>query len=196
MLKKPFSFWQNGVFTDETRLRISSDGIVRVFRRNGTIFLEKKNTKNLSSNKRSLMFWGAIRSDGRKLLVKCPNKLNAVGYLEILKIYEEKMHFLDLIFQQDNAPVHKSKIIGNFFQENEWEVLEWPAYSPDLNPIENLWAILKQRLQKQTVFWENLEEKLYEIWNEIDADVVRNLYEIYTNRLLDVKKAEGVMTRY
>ena len=58
----------------------------------------KKNPKNLSSDKRSLMFWGAIRSDGRKLLVKCPNKLNAVGYSEILKTYEEKMHFLDLIF--------------------------------------------------------------------------------------------------
>ena len=92
--------------------------------------------------------------------------------------------------------MHKSKIIGNFFQENEWEVMEWPAYSPDLNPIENLWAILKQRLGKQTVFWENLEEKVYEIWNEIDADVVRNLYENYTNRLLDVKNAKGVMTRY
>ena len=81
-------------------------------------------------------------------------------------------------------------------KKNEWEVLEWPAYSPDLNPIENLWTILKQRLRKQTVFWENLEEKVYEIWNEIDADVVRNLYENYTTRLLDVKKAKGVMTRY
>ena len=149
----------------------------------------------MSSDKRSLMFCGAIRSDGRKLVVKCPNKLNAVGCLEILKIYEEKMHFLDLIFQQDNAPAHKSKIIVNFFQENEWEVLEWPAYSPDLNPNENLWAILKQRLRKQTVFWENLEE-VYEIWNEIDADVVTNLYENFTNRLLDVKKTKGVMTRY
>ena len=195
MLKKPFSFWQNVVFTDERRVRISSDGIYRDFRRNGTRFLEKENT-NLSSDKRSLMFWGAIQSDGRKWLVTCPNKLNAVGYLEILKIYEEKMHFLDLIFQQDNAPVHKSKIIGNFFQENEWEVLEWSVYSPDLNPIENLWAILKQRLRKQTVFWENLEEKVYEIWNEIDADVVRNLYENYTNRILDVKKAKGLMRSY
>ena len=70
-------------------MRISSDGIVRVFRRNGTKFLEK-NTKNLSSDKRSLMFCGSIRSDGRKLLVMCPNKLNALDYLEILKIYEEK----------------------------------------------------------------------------------------------------------
>ena len=57
--------------------------------------------------KQSLMFWSATRSGGRKLLVKCPNKLNAVGYLEMLKIYET-MHFLNLILQQDKAPVHKS----------------------------------------------------------------------------------------
>ena len=67
--------------------------------------------------------------------------------------------------------MHKSKIIGNFFQKNEWKVLEWRAYSPDLTLIEILWAILKQRQQKETVFWVNLEEKFSEIWNEIDADV-------------------------
>ena len=106
------------------------------------------------------------------------------------------MHFLDIIFQQDNAPVHKLKIIGIFFQENEWKVLQWPEYSPDLNPIENLRAILKQRLRKHTVFWENLKEKLYENWTEIDPDFVRNLYANYTNRQLDVKNAKGVMTRY
>ena len=66
---------------------------------------------------------------------------------------------MDIIFQQDNAPVHKSKIIGIFFREKEWKVLEWPANSPDLNSIENLWAILKQRLRKQ-FFWENLEESV------------------------------------
>ena len=75
-----------------------------------------------------------------------------------------------------------------FFHEKEWKVLEWPAYSPDLDPIEILWAILKQRLRKQTIFWGNLEEKVYEVWKEIGADVVRNLYENYTNRLLEVEK--------
>ena len=108
-------------------LKYKNDGIVRVFRGNGTRFLGK-NTKNLSSDK-SLMFWGAIRSDGRKLLVKCPNKLNAVGYLEILKIYE-KVYFLDIF--QDNAPVHKSMIIGNFVQEKA-------TYSADLNSIKIYW---------------------------------------------------------
>ena len=51
-------------------------------------------------------------------------------------------------------------------------------------------------ITKTDIFWENLEEKVYDIWNEIDADIVRNLFENYTNRLLDVKKAKGVMTRY
>ena len=49
---------------------------------------------------------------------------------------------MNIVFQQYNAPVQKLKIIGNFFQENEWKVLEWPACSPDLYPIENLWAVL------------------------------------------------------
>ena len=48
------------------------------------------------------------------------------------------MHFLDIFFQHDNVLVHKSKIIGNFLQEDERKVLERPEYSQDLNPIENL----------------------------------------------------------
>ena len=55
---------------------------------------------------------------------------------------------------------------------------------------------MKQQLRKQNFFWEKSEEKLYEICNEIDAEVVRNLYENYIYRLLDVKKAKSVMTRY
>ena len=66
------------------------------------------------------MFWFAVQLDGQKS-VKCPNKLNAASYLEILKKYELKMHLLDIIFQQDNDLVHKSKIIGVFFRRKRVE---------------------------------------------------------------------------
>ena len=60
-----------------------------------------------------MMFWGAIRSDGRKKLIECPATLNSYGYLEILKQYDRHLNIPDLVFQQDNAPVHKSEIVRN-----------------------------------------------------------------------------------
>ena len=58
----------------------------------------------------------------------------------------------DLIFQQDNASCHKSKetleIIEVIFGDNK---IWWPANSPDLSPIETVWAILKQNYQKKNM---------------------------------------------
>ena len=95
------------------------------------------------------MFWGAIPFDGRKMLIKCSNNMNNDEYLKVLQKYQENLHFDALVYQQDNAPIHKAKKIMDYFAENSCKTLEWPAYSPDLNPIENLWAIIKSRLRKQ-----------------------------------------------
>ena len=65
-------------------------------------------------------------------------------------------------------------------------VLERPAYSPDLNHFKKFWAIVKYRLQKQAVFQEKFEENVSEILNEINVDVVKHLCENYINRQLDV----------
>ena len=69
MMKKGDGFWYSVVLTDETSVKLTSDGIVRVFRRKNTRYHEK-NMRNASTDRRSIMYWGAIRSDGRKMLVK------------------------------------------------------------------------------------------------------------------------------
>ena len=52
------------------------------------------------------------------------------------------------IFQQDLAPCRTSKVLQSFFKKSKLHVLDWPGNSPELNPIENLWAIVKKRLEK------------------------------------------------
>jgi transposase len=49
-------------------------------------------------------------------------------------------------FQHDLAPCHNSKAVKKFVQENEINMLDWPGNSSDMNPIENLWSIVKKRL--------------------------------------------------
>ena len=51
--------------------------------------------------------------------------------------------------QQDNDPNHTAKLTKELLKEKCLKVLGWPSYSPDLNPIKNLWAIMKKRIEKK-----------------------------------------------
>lgn len=103
----------------------------------------------------------------------------------------------EYIFQQDNAPCHKSKKTLNFFEQNNVNLMIWPAQSPDLNPIENLWAYMKKELIKYNA--KNINElklRILEIWHSIPADYIEKLVKSMHSRCYEVIVANGGHTSY
>ena len=81
---------------------------------------------------------------------------------------------------QDGAPSHKAEITQEWCRthlSNFWAKEEWPGNSPDLNPIENLWAILKQKLDElpQSKNLEDLKSSLKFAWSSIEPSCLDRL---------------------
>ncbi len=103
----------------------------------------------------SVMIWAAMSSAGVGPLCFLKSTVNAAIYQEILEHFmlpsADKLYGdADFIFQQDLAPAHTAKGTKSWFNDHGVTVLDWPANSPDLNPIENLWGIVKRKMRHQT----------------------------------------------
>ncbi|KAI5150348.1 hypothetical protein ENBRE01_1441 [Enteropsectra breve] len=86
-----------------------------------------------------------------------------------------------------------------WLEANGIECMEWPAYSPDLNPIENLWGILVLRVYanaRQFDDIDQLKETLIKEWELISKDILESLILSMLERIIDVLASHGASTKY
>jgi hypothetical protein len=85
-------------------------------------------------------------------------------------------------------------------------MVDWPAYSPDLNPIENLWKLLKERICKRYPELASMPvtdeaiaaliKAAQEVWNDLEPEVLENLINSMPKRLAALHQAKGYYTKY
>ncbi|GFT37143.1 transposable element Tcb1 transposase [Trichonephila clavipes] len=140
--------WNEIVFTDESRICLQHhDGRIRVWRHRGERILNSFLMHRHTDPAPSIMVWCGIGYHSRTSLVRISGTLNSQRYIsEMLEpvVFPYFQGLTTAIFQQDNARPYVARIVQRFFVNHQIELLPWPACSPDLSPIENMWSMIAQ----------------------------------------------------
>jgi transposase len=147
--------------------------------------------------------WGCFSASGFGKIFCFVQNLNAKF---MITVYEkgllpsvEKLFGADntWILQEDNDPKHRSKLVGKWKEENDVRVLPWPAMSPDQNPIENVWGLMKINLSKKKINTvRGLKGELVKEWNRLPDDLAGRLVSSMKNRVTILIEANGDYTMY
>jgi transposase len=193
--------WRKVVWSDEKKFNLDGpDGLQYYWhdlRKEPELF-----SKNAMGGG-SVMIWAGFGWNGKTDMAFIDGRMNASGYQTMLEEYllpkGVEIGGQNWMFQQDNASIHNAKSTKEWFTSRNVEVMKWPARSPDLNPIENLWGILVRRVyadgrQFETVG--DLKASIQEEWTKIEAEVLEKLINSMQNRVFNVILKNGGQTKY
>lgn len=199
------AMWRSVLFSDESRFCLRKvDGRIKVWRRPGERFADCCVDRVTAFGGGSVMVWGGISAVGKTPLIVIDGNMTAQRYRDevlqpVVLPYLRGNLGPNAIFQDDNARPHRARIVNEYLQDEGVERMEWPANSPDLNPIEHLWDQLgrsvRQRVTDRTTLAE-LRLILVEEWNAIPQARVTRLVNSMRRRCNAVVNVFGSSTRY
>jgi transposase len=192
-------------FSDESRFCLDyHDGQRRVWRQKNERFKNCCVAEHDRFGGGSIMVWGGISYDGSTDLYVIRNgSLTGIRYRDeilapIVRLYAGAIGD-DLILMDDNARPHHARIVNEYLQQETIERMDWPAKSPDLNPIEHAWDILQRRIsnrQNQPNSLQELADALVDEWSRIPQVEFQTLIRSFQNRCGEVIRARGGHARY
>lgn len=200
---KYFEYWKNILFTDESRYNVfGSDGRQMVWRKPNTELKKENLQPTVKFGGGSVMVWGCFSAAGVGNLHFIEGKMDKMVYISLLKQnLPESTARLGIkdsfVFYQDNDPKHKAYDTRQWLLYNCPRVIETPAQSPDINPIENLWQELENRIRKHKISSKkDLKARLLTEWNNIEPKFTEKLVRSMPKRLEEVIRSKGYPTKY
>lgn len=199
----PISFWKKIIWSDESKFNVKgSDGRKRVWRPAGKALNFNFMQGTVKHGGGSVMVWGSMCYAGTGCLEIIEGIMNKEYYRDILernlskttKKYRMGQNF---IFMHDNDPKHKSKLVTDYLEKRNINVLDHPPQSPDLNVIEHLWDEIGRKLLEKNIRNKNdLKNEINTLWNEMSQDVTKKLVESMPKRLKEVIQNKGGPTSF
>ena len=210
--------WRRVIFTDESAIEMGSDITTRwTIRRAGEESLPQPLQQTFRSPKKSLMVWGGaahnkkwdlvrlsiptseIQKQGKGMNGEKYVRLILQGPLKRAALKLKRARWRDILVVEDGAPCHSCKLAREARTNLKISSLIHPPSSPDLNPIENLWSLLKTKLSLLPTRANNLDmlwEQIQACWAGIDQQFINRLIEEMPERVEEARKSKGKITRF
>jgi hypothetical protein len=181
--------WTKVVFTDESHFHMYEYKLA--------VWAKERPEKMVKKYTPSVGIWGGICSLGKSIMKTYKGTINSEIYIQILnECLVEEMNMLygdeEWFLQQDNASSHVSKFSREEMKKLDIKVIDWASESSDLNIIEEIWAIMKRRVeQKNPRYLEEFKEVIQEVWNEITPEFIKSYIDSMPNRIEKCLLAKG-----
>lgn len=198
----PPEFWMDWLFTDEKKFFVWL-----LTPRQWCEEDERPEIQPTTSCPPQVYVWGGISWKGRTPLHRIESGLTKESFLSLLQetmepaVEDFARNPKDWWFQQDSTErgTHGSLLVRGWLKENTPHYCRpWPAMSPDLNPIENLWKLLSDKMRRwqgdrtSAEFWDQLQVE----WENIPQEKIQRLILSMPRRLAAVIENEGRPTKY
>jgi len=193
--------WHNVIFSDEKKFNL--DGPDGLFKYWHCLDSEKINFSKRVQGGGSLMIWVGFCYWSKTPVIFINTTMNSQGYINLLRQhlipFANANYNIDYIFQQDNAPCHRAQKTQDWLEEKGINTFDWPAHSPDLNPVENLFGMLAMFVYqdgKQYNTVEDLKNGILGAWDKIQPEMLCKLIDSMPERMIMLLKSNGGSIKY